>query len=143
MSAGIIHGEAAILSYSSLNTGSLGGQMNTPKTAAVGMSAAVLAASVAFGHARLLSTTPPADAQLQSAPKSLTLRFNENVRLAVLKIAAGDHIVPVSLEVAAPPARIVTVALPPLAAGTYAVQWSALTPSDGHVVKGTYSFVVR
>ena len=29
-----------------------------------------------------------------------------------------------------------------LAPATYRVQWSALTVDDGHVVKGTFSFVV-
>jgi methionine-rich copper-binding protein CopC len=36
----------------------------------------------------------------------------------------------------------VTVELPALAPATYHVQWSALTVDDGHVVKGTFSFVV-
>lgn len=117
--------------------------MNTPKAAAIGMGTALLAANLAIGHARLLSTTPSSDAQLQTAPQSLTLRFNENVRLAVLKIEVGGHVVPLTLKSDAPPARVVTVALPGLSAGTYEVHWSALTPSDGHVVKGTYSFVVR
>jgi methionine-rich copper-binding protein CopC len=34
------------------------------------------------------------------------------------------------------------VPLPPLAAGKYQVQWSALSPDDGHVVKGSYSFTI-
>jgi methionine-rich copper-binding protein CopC len=39
-------------------------------------------------------------------------------------------------------ASTVTVELPALAPATYRVQWSALTVDDGHVVKGTFSFVV-
>jgi len=87
--------------------------------------AAGIAAGPAFGHAKLLGTLPPADAQLQAAPKSLILTFNENVRLAVL-----------------PAAPQVSVALPLLTPGEYQVQWSALSPDDGHVTKGTFSFVI-
>src|ERR1700682_5169565 len=48
--------------------------------------AAGILAGPAFGHAKLLSTLPPADAQLQATPKSLTLTFNENLRLRVLTL---------------------------------------------------------
>lgn len=95
-----------------------------------------------FGHAKLLSTLPAADARLTEAPASLTLTFNENVRLAVLKLTTAGHEVPVKIDREAAAAPSVTIALPPLTAGKYQVQWSALTPSDGHVVRGTYFFVV-
>jgi methionine-rich copper-binding protein CopC len=104
---------------------------------------AVLLAGPVFGHAKLLSTLPAADAQLSSAPAALTLTFNENVKLAMLKLVTAGHAVPLTLDHAAAAAPSVTVALPPLLAGKYEVQWSALTPSDGHVVKGGYSFIVR
>jgi methionine-rich copper-binding protein CopC len=104
---------------------------------------AVLLAGPVFGHAKLLNTLPAADAQLSSAPAALTLTFNENVKLAMLKLTTAGHDVPLTIDHASAAAPSVTVALPPLAAGTYEVRWSALTPSDGHVVKGGYSFIVR
>jgi methionine-rich copper-binding protein CopC len=96
----------------------------------------------AFGHAKLLATVPSADAQLQAAPKTLSLSFNEEVHLAVLTLTAAGKDVPLAVDRAAPAASQVSVALPPLPAGKYQVQWSALSADDGHVSKGTFSFTV-
>jgi methionine-rich copper-binding protein CopC len=98
-----------------------------------------------FAHAKLQSTVPAADAQLQVAPKSLTLSFNEKVRLAVLTLTVDGKDVPVTVDRNAPAAAQVSVALPALpalAAGKYVVQWSALSADDGHVSKGTFAFTV-
>jgi len=104
---------------------------------------ALLAMGSAFGHAKLLGASPAAGAEVTGSPPSLTLTFNENVRLGMLKLTTAGHAVPVAIDPNPAAARVVTVMLPPLAAGTYDVQWSALTPSDGHVVKGSYTFVIR
>jgi copper resistance protein C len=104
--------------------------------------AVMLLAGPAFGHAKLLRSVPAADAQLQAAPTSLTLSFNEKVRLAVLTLTSGGKIIPVAVDRAAPDAPQVSVSLPALNAGTYQVQWSALSTDDGHVTKGTFSFVI-
>jgi copper resistance protein C len=104
--------------------------------------AAMLFPIGAFPHARLLSTSPAAGAQLNAAPQALTLRFDENVQLAVLKLSVGGTDVPVPFDRGAAAASQVSVDLPSLAPGTYRVQWSALTADDGHVVKGTFSFVI-
>ena len=95
-----------------------------------------------FAHAKLQSTTPAADAQLKVAPTSLTLSFNEKVRLAVLTLTVDGKDVPVTVDRSAPAAAQVTVALPALAAGKYVVRWSALAVDDGHVSKGTFAFAV-
>lgn len=102
----------------------------------------LIIAGTAFGHAKLRSSSPPDDAQLQFAPKSLTLNFNENVRLAVLTLSSGGTDIPVKLDRSAAAAPQVSVLLPPLADGKYRVQWSALSPDDGHVTKGTFSFTI-
>ena len=111
--------------------------------APLAMCAALLAAGPAFGHAKLLSSSPAAGAEITGSPPSLTLTFNENVRLGVLKLTTAGHAVPLAVDPNPASARVITIKLPPLTAGTYDVQWSALTPSDGHVVKGRYSFVIR
>jgi len=103
---------------------------------------AMILAAPAFGHAKLRSTMPAADAQLQVAPKSLTLNFNEAVRLAVLTLTAGGKNIPVTVDRSAAAAPQVSVALPALAVGKYEVQWSALSADDGHVTKGTFSFEI-
>ncbi len=121
---------------------------------------------VALAHAKLLNTVPAAGEQLAVAPRQLTLKFNEAVQIGVLKLSSADgKSIPIELDhgaataptaaaatpapskaatstAAASAASTVTVALPTLAPGTYQVQWSALTVDDGHVVKGTFSFVV-
>ena len=113
------------------------------KARLVAVVAGIVVAGPALGHARLLGTSPPADAHLQAAPKSLTLNFNENARLAVLTLTAGGGmVIPVAVDRSAPAAREITVPLPVLAVGTYQVQWSALSPADGHVTKGTFSFSI-
>jgi methionine-rich copper-binding protein CopC len=105
--------------------------------------AALLAMGPAFGHAKLLESSPAAGAEITGSPPALTLTFNENVRLAVLKLATAGHAVPVVVDPNPAAARVITIKLPTLTAGAYEVQWSALTPSDGHMVKGRYTFVIR
>jgi copper resistance protein C len=112
-----------------------------------GMWLACIAASgllplAVLAHAKLLGTAPATDEQLAAAPKQLTLRFNEAVQLGVLKLSADGKDIPIALDRGAAAAATVTVALPALVPATYRVQWSALTVDDGHVVKGTFSFVV-
>ncbi len=97
---------------------------------------------VAFGHAKLLGTSPASGEQLEDAPKRLTLKFNEAVQLGALKLSTDGRDIPLTIDANAAGTAQVTVALPALAPGTYRVQWSALTVDDGHVVKGTFSFVV-
>jgi methionine-rich copper-binding protein CopC len=111
--------------------------------ASLALCAGLLTVGPAFGHAKLLESSPAAGAEITGSPPALTLTFNENVRLGVLKLSTAGHAVPVVIEPNPAAVRVVTIKLPPLTAGAYDVQWSALTPSDGHVVKGRYSFVIR
>jgi methionine-rich copper-binding protein CopC len=104
--------------------------------------AGMFVASPVLAHAKLKSTSPAAGAQLGVAPKSLTLRFNEDIQLALLKLTSQGKDIPVAIDRGAPAAAEVTVPLPQLTAGTYQVQWSALSPDDGHVVKGMFVFVI-
>lgn len=104
--------------------------------------AAVAFGVPAFGHAKLLLSAPAADAQVSGSPATLTLTFNENVRLAMLKLSTSGRDIPLTIDRAAAGTATVTVKLPTLVAGKYEVQWSALTLDDGHVVKGGYSFSV-
>ena len=97
---------------------------------------------VVSAHAKLLSTSPSAGAELAAAPKVLTLDFNESVQLAVLKVSAAGKDISVPYDSGAPASHI-AVPLPALAPGTYQVRWSALTVDDGHVVKGAFSFVIK
>jgi methionine-rich copper-binding protein CopC len=104
--------------------------------------AGLILTAPAFGHAKLRGSLPAADAQLPAAPKSLTLTFNETVRLAVLTLSIDGKDIPVTIDRNAPAAAQVTVTLPALAPGRYQVRWSALSVDDGHVTQGTFSFSI-
>lgn len=95
-----------------------------------------------FAHARLESSTPASNAQLASAPKALTLKFNETATLAVLKLLSAGKEIPIPLDKSAKPDRAFTFDLPALAPGNYAVQWSAVAADDGHVTKGSFNFTI-
>ena len=97
----------------------------------------------AFGHARLRSSTPDADASLAAAPKSLVLNYSESVRLAVLTLSTDGKNIPLTIDRDAPAALQITVTLPALAAGKYQVRWSALSAADGHATQGTFSFAIQ
>jgi copper resistance protein C len=103
---------------------------------------ALIFAGPVFAHAKLRSTDPAADAQLKTAPTSLSFIFNENVQLAVLTLTSAGKNIPVTLDRGAVAAAKVTIELPTLAAGTYEVRWSALSADDGHVTKGVFSFTI-
>jgi methionine-rich copper-binding protein CopC len=104
--------------------------------------AGLMLSGPALGHAKLRATVPSADAQLQAAPKALSLSFNEDVHLAVLTLSGDGKDIPLTVDRAAPASSRVSISLPRLPAGKYQVQWSALSADDGHVTKGTFSFTV-
>ncbi len=79
-----------------------------------------------------------------SAPRTLTIRFNNRIEKPLSRLRLfGERGAPIPL--AAPdadgPADRLTVALPPLAPGTYRVRWQVLS-TDGHIVDGDFSFRV-
>lgn len=114
--------------------------------------AAAIALSVpaaAFAHAELVSATPAANKAASNVSR-VTLTFNEALtpRLsgATLTMTGmpghGDHETAVSNVRAAVNARTITLtAARPLAAGTYRVDWHAVT-DDSHRITGKYSFTV-
>jgi methionine-rich copper-binding protein CopC len=101
-----------------------------------------LAAGPCFAHAKLVSSVPAGNSQLAAAPKSLTLGFNESATLTVLKLVSAGKEIPIPLDPGAKPGREFTLSLPPLAPGSYAVQWTALAADDGHVTKGSFTFTI-
>jgi methionine-rich copper-binding protein CopC len=107
-----------------------------------------LAAAItpAFAHAHLASAEPADAAVLSASPSALTLRFSEAIELGFsglvvtgpngpVDLAAG-HLDPADAEVLVVPVDT------PLAAGSYSVDWHALS-TDGHKSTGSYSFTVN
>lgn len=102
---------------------------------------------VAAAHARLTSADPPASSSVATPPSKLHLSFTEavslsfcalqlfdqhgkQIQLAPLQQAGGDA---TSLD-----APVIGV----LAAGTYGVEWRAVSAVDGHLTAGSYVFRV-
>jgi methionine-rich copper-binding protein CopC len=102
--------------------------------------------SSAFAHAKLQSSDPKAGSTLGSAPKQVRLKFNEALEPAFSKITllgTGNKEIPIggaTVDKADP--SVMTATLPPLSAGAYRIQWSAMT-HDGHKKKGDVPFTVK
>ncbi len=112
------------------------------------VAAALLAtAGAAFAHAHLKSAIPPASGTVAASPSELDLTFTEGVNLAFTGVAVtgpGKHAVATSAA-SLKPGDDTTLVVPlagTLAAGTYRVDWHALS-TDGHKTKGSYSFTVK
>jgi methionine-rich copper-binding protein CopC len=125
-----------------------------PSFAASALAALALAASgTAFAHAKLLSSTPAADAKASNV-KSLSLSFSE----ALVEKLSGVDLVMTGMPGMAnhDPMKVsgfktalgtdgktLTITLPrALPAGTYSLTWHAVT-ADTHRIEGSYAFTVK
>ena len=100
-------------------------------------------ASPAAAHSLLLDSSPAPSATVPP-PSRLALRFNNRIEKALSRLRLVD---------ARGAARLLTVlagagkvdhleaTLPPLAPGVWRVEWQVLS-TDGHVVRGSFSFRV-
>ena len=109
----------------------------------VALAIVLVGVSPASAHAELVSTDPEEGAVLAAAPSSVTLTFNEPVRLTSQEVAVydaeGD---PVASSAEASGAEVaVTLPAADLADGTYVVSWNVLS-GDGHPISGALTFSV-
>jgi methionine-rich copper-binding protein CopC len=100
----------------------------------------------AAAHALLVEAIPAEAASLDASPPQLVLRFNSRIehklsRAALLLGENGDP-QPLTLDVDAPPDRLIAALPPALAPGSYVVDWQVLSV-DGHRVAGRLHFQVR
>jgi copper resistance protein C len=106
----------------------------------------IAGAGPAFAHAELESANPPAGATLHAAPAEVSITFGEEVepRFSGIEVldAKGNREDQGPAHTAANDAKILSVALKPLAAGTYKVVWHA-TSVDSHKTKGSYGFTLK
>lgn len=114
--------------------------------AAAVTAAAMLAAPYALAHASLKSSSPAAGAVLATAPKQITLAFNEKVEAAFSSVsvadAQGKQVSTARAKSDAANPAVVYLEVPSLAAGSYTVKW-AVAGHDGHRRKGEFSFTVK
>jgi copper transport protein len=97
--------------------------------------------SVAFAHATLINESPSFRQETSQAPRSIDLRFDEQVEvlphaIAVLDQRGTDLALPARAR-----ERSLVAPLRRLPRGPYTVRWKALS-TDGHVVFGVYTFGV-
>ncbi|MEJ5059044.1 MULTISPECIES: copper homeostasis periplasmic binding protein CopC [unclassified Pseudomonas] len=105
---------------------------------------ALFCASSVFAHAHLQSQTPAADSTV-SAPAELSLTFSEGVEADFCKVTIskdGADILVKSLVTQSDDKKtlVVTPAVP-LTAGSYKVEWHAVSV-DTHKSEGAYGFKV-
>jgi methionine-rich copper-binding protein CopC len=111
--------------------------------AVLGLAAAPRAASA---HATLVKSAPARRATLTQAPPRVELTFNERLEPAYASVsvtdASGRQVDLKDAAVAREDGKRLTVSLPPLAPGSYTVQFRVLSV-DGHVVESSFPFTVR
>jgi methionine-rich copper-binding protein CopC len=102
--------------------------------------------SSAWAHATLQSATPAKGAEVTTAPKEVTLQFNEKLEAAFssakLLDSTGKELSTGKTTLDASNPSVMKLAVPALAAGTYKVEFVAVG-QDGHRRKGDYSFTVK
>ena len=108
--------------------------------------AAIFAAGQAAAHAKLVSSTPAADAEVGAAPKVITLTFSEKVAPAFsgfdLTMVEHNMKVPVKTAVSKDGKTITGTPQGAFMKGTYKVLWRAAS-ADGHRMTGELSFKVN
>ncbi len=105
----------------------------------------LLGATLAFPHSEALHTSPAANAVLQTAPREVSVLFNQKVEAAADAIAVEDASgarVDQGNTRTESDGRVIRASLKPLTAGAYTVKWRVKS-ADTHTVEGTFSFRVR
>ncbi|MCD2344729.1 copper homeostasis periplasmic binding protein CopC [Ideonella azotifigens] len=109
------------------------------------VASAVLSPQLAQAHASLKNSTPAAGSTV-SAPKDLSLTFNEKVEesfsAVTLKDAAGKDVATPKPHIDTADVTTLHVDLPTLTPGGYSVQWVAVG-ADGHRRTGNFNFTVK
>lgn len=101
--------------------------------------------AILFAHARLVRSTPAANASLPSPPDRITLWFSERPELeftSVQLLDSSGHAIALAPPSAESDPRGLTVVIAnPLAAGRYTVVWRTAA-ADGHPSNGKFAFSV-
>ena len=117
--------------------------LKNPTLAVLAAAASLTLATQAHAHAKLVGSTPAADTTA-TAPKQITLQFNEKVQpnFSGVELTMGGAPVKLTTTVARDRMTLVGAPARPFAAGVYRVKWHAVT-ADTHRMQGAYSFTVR
>jgi methionine-rich copper-binding protein CopC len=113
---------------------------------------AMLAASLAFAHPKLVSSTPADNAE-GAAPQQIELHFSETLtkqfsgaKLVMTGMPGMSDHSPMKVDAKVSgsddPKAMLIVPAQPLQAGTYSVEWRAVS-ADTHAVSGKITFTVK
>jgi methionine-rich copper-binding protein CopC len=101
--------------------------------------------SHALAHAYPQTATPPINGMVDAAPTQVAIEFDDELEPRFCSIAvtdsAGRRLDAGPAQVPAGDPKHLSVALKPLAAGTYTVNWQAMD-TDTHKTSGHYTFMV-
>lgn len=121
-------------------------RMRLPPTLALALVMVAILASPVAAHSELATSMPADGAVVTGSPAEVVGDFTEAVDPArssmELRGPDGASIAVGGVPEGGPATRM-TIALPPLASGTYEVRWTTVTPDDAGVERGTFSFVVE
>ena len=113
--------------------------------AAVALTALLLGAGAAWGHAFLERAQPRVGSTVKSPPSQVRVWFTEAIEPAfsTLEVVnqSGDRVDLGPARVDAVRPAVLQVPLKPLAPGTYRVRWRVLSV-DTHVTEGDFTFRV-
>ncbi|MEP9324202.1 copper homeostasis periplasmic binding protein CopC [Paraburkholderia phymatum] len=120
--------------------------MRHPTARAAAIATLVLLPALACAHGKLENAMPSAGSTVDASPESLRLTFNEDLEssFSMIKVvdSSGAPATSEKAKVDSSNPRVLMVAIPKLAAGSYTVQWAVMT-HDAHKTKGTYTFAVK
>ena len=118
---------------------------------AVALSSSLLLGAVAQAHPKLLSSIP-AEGENGLAPAKIELHFSENLvtkfsgaKLLMTEMSGMSHApmaVKTSVAGSSDPKTMILTPAAPLTAGTYKVEWRAVS-SDTHPITGSVTFKVK
>ncbi len=102
----------------------------------------------AWGHASLVKSSPASGATLTTSPTVIRAWFNDElaVKGSTLKLldAQKKQVGPTGgVETKIAKHDVMKLTPPKLAAGTYTVQWYAISADDGEARSGSFKFTVK
>ena len=116
-----------------------------PLGAAVALTALLLGAGVAWGHAFLERAEPRVGSTVKSPPAQVRVWFTEAIEPAFSTLEvlnqSGDRVDRGPAQVDTASRALLHVPLKPLGPGTYRVKWRVLSV-DTHVTEGDFTFRV-
>ena len=104
----------------------------------------VVGAGSVSAHAELIGSVPADGAILSVAPREVVATFSEAVdgERSRLEVRDASGATVAQGGVPDPSRSRLRVALPVLEPGRYTVRWTAVTPDDGAVTRGTFAFAI-